>query len=156
SRLESLDQPPPMESIDLTALVYEIASDADFEATSTDRAVRLVECAACSMDGVRELVRSAIENVVRNALKYTSPNTQVLVRLLRIDRAATIVVEDQGPGVPAEALNHIFEPFYRVGEARDRQSGGAGLGLAITQQVVLLHGGSVRAANRDAGGLELR
>jgi two-component system sensor histidine kinase CpxA len=158
SRLENLDHSPQMEPIDLSALVQEIAVDADFEAASMDRSVRLAECAACTMRGARDLMRSAVENVVRNALKYTRPGTQVRVRLARANGSgmATIVVEDEGPGVPAKDLAHVFEPFYRVDEARDRQSGGAGLGLAITHQVVSLHGGSVSAANREGGGLELR
>jgi two-component system sensor histidine kinase CpxA len=158
SRLECLDQPPPMEKFGLSALVQEIAEDADFEATSLDRGVRLVECAACSMVGARDLVRSAIENVVRNAVRYTQPGTSVLIRLTRIreNRTTTVVVEDQGPGIPERALAHVFEPFYRVDEARERHTGGAGLGLAITQQVVKVHGGEVAAANRVEGGLELR
>ena len=106
----------------------------------------------------RDLLRSAVENIVRNAVKYTTPNGQALIRLFFVEgsRTAAIVVEDQGPGVPREALDHMFEPFYRVDEARDRRSGGAGLGLAITRQIVTLHGGSVRALNREAGGLEMR
>ena len=158
SRLECLDQPPPMESIDLAALVREVAADADFEATSMDRSVQLVECAACSTHGARDLLRSAIENVARNALKYTDPNGQVRMRLVRAadGRTAAVVVEDQGPGVPPDALDRMFEPFYRVDEARDRHTGGAGLGLAITQRIVTLHGGAVQALNRTAGGLEMR
>jgi two-component system sensor histidine kinase CpxA len=158
TRLENLERPQPMESIDLCALVREIASDADFEAASVNRSVHLVECARCTIKGSRELIRSAVENVVRNAVKYTVSNSQVLIRLEQPNgnRTATIVVEDDGPGVPPEALDHMFEPFYRVDEARDRRSGGAGLGLAITRQIVTLHGGAVRATNRDAGGLEMR
>jgi two-component system sensor histidine kinase CpxA len=158
SRLESLDQPPPMELIDLGALVREVAADADFEATNMNRSVQLMECAPCCMRGTRDLLRSAVENVVRNALKYTTPSHQVQIRLLpvSVNGTAAIVVEDQGPGVPADALEHMFVPFYRVDEARDRRSGGAGLGLAITRQIVILHGGSIRAANREAGGLEMR
>jgi two-component system, OmpR family, sensor histidine kinase CpxA len=157
SRLESVDTPPPMELLDLSALIREISADADFEAASTNRGVELVECAACSMLGARDLIRSAVENVVRNALKYTGPDTNVLVRLLRVtDRKAEIVVQDHGPGAPDQALAHIFEPFYRADDARDRGSGGAGLGLAITQQIVTLHGGSVHVENREAGGLEFR
>ena len=128
-----------MELIDLSALVQEIATDADLEATSLNRSVRLVELTACSVDGARDLLRSAVENVVRNAIKYTTPNSQVLISLRRRgvngNGTATIVVEDHGPGVPPEALNHMFEPFYRVDEARDRRSGGVGLGLAITQHI---------------------
>jgi signal transduction histidine kinase len=158
SRLESVDRPPPMEMLDLSALVREISADANFEAASMNCGVQLVECAACSMLGSRDLVRSAVENVVRNALKYTRPNTDVLIRLLRVNEepTATIVVQDHGPGAPTQALAHLFEPFYRVDDARDRGSGGAGLGLAITQQIVRLHGGSVQAVNQQAGGLELR
>ena len=103
------------------------------------------------------MLRSAIENVVRNALKYTSPKTEVTIRLHCPDNsaAAQISVEDCGPGVPAEAVAHIFEPFYRVDEARDRRSGGAGLGLAIARKIVVLHGGSIQASNREEGGLAM-
>jgi signal transduction histidine kinase len=158
SRLECLEQPPPLESIDLHALIQEVAGDADFEARSMDRRVRVLECASCSLQGVRDLLRSAIENVVRNALRYTPPQTEVLIRLshLRDTRTAAIMVEDHGPGVPSKDLPHVFEPFYRVDEARERQGGGAGLGLAITRQVVAVHGGGVSAANRPEGGLALR
>ena len=156
SRLQGVDRPPPMELLDLSALVKEISDDADFEAGSMNREVQLVECAACSLLGARDLIRSAVENVVRNAVKYTSPNTGVLIRLSRNQGSAQIIVQDHGPGVPDQALAHIFEPFYRADEARDRASGGAGLGLAITQQIVKLHGGAVQAANREGGGLELR
>jgi signal transduction histidine kinase len=157
SRLESQSQPLPMEMFDLSALVKEIAADAEFEAAAIDRNVQLQECAACTIMGARDLVRSAVENVVRNAVKYTRPESPVLIHLVRgSGNQAAIVVEDEGPGVPADALGHIFEPFYRVDEARDRQSGGAGLGLAIVKQIVALHGGSVTAANRTTRGLALR
>ncbi|HEY3841236.1 MAG TPA: ATP-binding protein [Bryobacteraceae bacterium] len=158
SRLEGVDKSPPMEILDLSALVKEISADADFEAASMSRGVQLVECDACSMLGARDLIRSAVENVVRNAVKYTAPNTDVLVTLSNMNHEgmALVVVQDHGPGAPVEALPHIFEPFYRVDDARDRRSGGSGLGLAITHQIVKLHGGSVCAVNRDGGGLELR
>ncbi len=157
SRLECLDQPLPLETIDLRALVQEIAADADFEAAHLDRGVRLLECDACSIRGAPDFIRSAIENVVRNALKYTGPNTVVSIRLRCQNGSgdADVSIEDCGPGVPSEALRHIFEPFYRVDEARDRRSGGAGLGLAIARQVVTLHGGSIHASNREPGGLEV-
>jgi two-component system sensor histidine kinase CpxA len=108
--------------------------------------------------GAPDLVRSAIENVVRNAVRYTRPNTSVLIRLLHASGSdiATIVVEDEGPGVPEAELAHMFEPFYRVDQARERHTGGAGLGLAITHRVAGLHGGSVAATNREQGGLAIR
>jgi signal transduction histidine kinase len=158
SRLEFLEQRPAMETLDLCALLQEIAADADFEAASMDRGVRLEGCAPCKMHGARDLIRSAVENVVRNAVKYTGANTQVVIRLncTNAGRTATLRVADEGPGVPAEALEHMFEPFYRVDEARERRSGGAGLGLAIARQIVTLHGGSIDAANREGGGLEMK
>jgi two-component system sensor histidine kinase CpxA len=158
SRLESLSQPPRMEALDLGALVKEVSADADFEATSMDRSVQLLECADCRVMGEADLIRSAIENVVRNALKYSHSNTTVEIRLIRCpgNGTATIAVQDEGPGVPGEMLRHIFEPFYRVDEARDRQTGGAGLGLAITHRIVILHGGTIAAANREPSGLDVR
>jgi len=68
---------------------------------------------------------------------------------------ATITVSDQGPGVPQESLGSLFEPFYRVGDARDRASGGTGLGLSISDRAVRAHGGSIRARNKSEGGLEV-
>ncbi len=106
--------------------------------------------------GARDLVRSAVENVVRNALKYTDSNTQVRVRLFAVGSDGDDHCGRPGAGRAGQALDHMFEPFYRVDEARDRRSGGTGLGLAITQQIVALHGGYICASNRPEGGLELR
>jgi two-component system sensor histidine kinase CpxA len=158
SRLESLSQPPPMQILDLAAVIAEVSSDADFEAASMDRSVRVLESASCMVRGEPDLIRSAVENVVRNALKYTDDGTQVSIRLVHVDdsRTADILVDDHGPGVPPEALDHMFEPFYRVDEARDRRSGGAGLGLAIARHIVALHSGAIQASNRSGGGLQVR
>jgi two-component system sensor histidine kinase CpxA len=157
SRLESLSQ-PPMQILDLAAVIAEVSSDADFEAASMDRSVRVLESASCMVRGEPDLIRSAVENVVRNALKYTDDGTQVSIRLVHVDdsRTADILVDDHGPGVPPEALDHMFEPFYRVDEARDRRSGGAGLGLAIARHIVALHSGAIQASNRSGGGLQVR
>jgi two-component system sensor histidine kinase CpxA len=158
SRLEYLDLPGPMETLDLSAIVHEIAADANFEATSIGVSVRVPECDACTIRGAPDLVRSAIENVVLNAVKYTDPHTAVSVHLVRATdgRTASVVVQDQGPGLPETELAHVFEPFYRADAARDRHTGGAGLGLAITHRVVTLHGGSVSATNLASRGLECR
>ena len=95
-------------------------------------------------------------------MRYTQGGTEVEIRLEQIEEAngpqALVRVSDQGPGVPEASLDKLFQPFYRLDDARERQTGGVGLGLAIAERAVRLHGGSVRAANRPAGGLvvELR
>ena len=94
--------------------------------------------------GNTELLQSAIENVIRNAIRYNNSKDPVQIVLERIDSSVTITVRDHGLGVPAEYLQRIFEPFYRVAEDRDRQTGGTGLGLAITERAIRLHGGEVR------------
>jgi signal transduction histidine kinase len=143
--------------IDLCALVQEIASDADFEARSRDRSARTETCEACTTTGVPGLVRSAIENVVRNAVRHTAEGTEVEIALSceGVDggRQAVISVRDHGAGVPDQALEEIFRPFYRVEDARDRQTGGAGLGLAIAARAMRLHEGTIKAANAPDGGL---
>ena len=158
TRLESGTDGRKRTDVDLAALVREVADDADFEARSQNRAVQVVSSDNCSIKGVEELLRSAVENVVRNAVHYTREGTAVEVALRKQngggDNFAVISVRDRGQGVPDEALEKIFRPFYRAEDARDRQSGGGtGLGLAITERAVRMHGGSVQAANAAGGGL---
>ena len=157
ARWESGIGPVEKSGIELDTLVREIAGDADFEARSLDRAVRVETAERCSIVGVRELLHSAIENVVRNAVKYTREGSEVEVSLERVSigpqNSAVIRVRDHGDGVPEEALKSLFKPFYRVANARERASGGTGLGLAITETAVRLHSGQVKAENSPAGGL---
>jgi signal transduction histidine kinase len=146
---------PEMRKIDLTALIADIVADAQWEALERNCRVDLLTDGDCSIEANPDLVRSAAENVIRNAIRYTSPNTAVEVRLECRNGDAIIRVSDRGPGVPAAELPNIFRPFYRVADARDRQSGGVGLGLAIAERVARVHGGSVHAENREGGGLEV-
>jgi signal transduction histidine kinase len=103
--------------------------------------------------GDAELLRRAIENVLRNALRYTPPDTAVDVRLATAAAGGDIcvVVRDRGPGVPEAALPHLFLPFYRVEADRERSTGGVGLGLAIARRAVELHGGHIIARNAQPG-----
>lgn len=160
TRLESGTDSRKRTEVDLATLVREVVEDADFEARSSNRAVEIVANDDCSINGVEELLRSAVENVVRNAVRYTPEGTAVEVALSRQngggDNFAVINVRDHGRGVPVEALEKIFRPFYRTEDARDRQSGGGtGLGLAITERAVRMHGGSVQATNAADGGLSV-
>lgn len=142
------------EPVEMQALLAEIVEDASFEAAESSRRVQLTAVPAL-VAGNRELLRRALENVVRNALHYTAEESCVQVASGLENSTLVIRVLDQGPGVPDEMLSAIFQPFYRVAEARDRLSGGTGIGLAITARAVALHGGSVKAVNRPEAGLEV-
>ncbi|HKR28390.1 MAG TPA: ATP-binding protein, partial [Acidobacteriaceae bacterium] len=146
------------ERLDLTGLLTEIAADAQLEARQRNCTVVFSEAAASSVMGDEYLLRSALENVVRNAVYYTAPGTEVLITLAPAAAGgmAVLTVSDYGPGVPEPELQNIFRPFYRVGDARDQQSGGAGLGLAIASRVIQLHHGTIAASNRPTGGLEVK
>jgi signal transduction histidine kinase len=149
------------ETFDLASLVREVAADADFEAQGRNCSVVVEECDPCATRGTPQLIRSAVENVVRNAVRYTPERTAVKISL-RCRREgggeAVIGVRDEGKGVPEESLKEIFRPFYRLDDSRTRETGGAGLGLAITERAVRLHGGTVKAENIPGGGflVELR
>jgi two-component system, OmpR family, sensor histidine kinase CpxA len=153
SRVENGTETLQTSRIDFSTLIAEIAEDADFEARARGRRVHVAGNEACSLNGVSDLLRSAIENVVRNGVRHTTEGTAVEIRLTCVDGNAVIRVRDHGRGVPENALEDIFRPFYRVEEARDRKTGGAGLGLAIAARAVRLHGGAIAAHNAEGGGL---
>ena len=158
TRLQTGAQEVQQSEFDLCRLVREIADDAEFEAQSHNRSVKLESVAACSFIGNEQLLRRAIENVVRNAVHYTAEGTDVEIRVESNhaeseQQGIQIIVRDHGPGVPPAALEEIFRPFYRVDDARDREAGGVGLGLAIAERAVNLHGGKITAANASDGGL---
>lgn len=156
TRLEGAGEEVPREVVDLAALVREVARDADFEARGRGRAVAVTACEPASVEGVPELLHRALENVLRNAVRFTADGTAVEVALTRVpDRPDLVRIEvrDRGPGVPEGALGDLFRPFYRVADARDRQSGGTGVGLAIAERAVRFHDGIVRAENVPGGGL---
>jgi len=151
TRLESGAEKIPPDLVSLEELVQQVVSDADFEAQPMFREVKIVRLDKCRVRGSWELLRSAVENVVRNAVRYTAEGTAVEVELRWKLDTALLSVRDHGPGVPPEELGHIFEPFYRVSAARDRASGGAGLGLSIAERTVKFHGGDISAENIPGG-----
>jgi len=170
SRLESGADGIRKTSVSLRELVEQVARDAEYESAGRHcRVVAEVDGAGGRAPSANsdeflveadpDLLRSAIENVVRNATRYTAEGTTVEVHLARQagakDEEMVIRVADSGPGVPDEALSKIFEPFYRLDDARNRETGGAGLGLSIADRAIRLHGGHVRASNRREGGLEV-
>lgn len=143
--------------VSLKSLVESIASDANFEAQTRNRAVHAVVEEELIIHGSEEMLHQGIENIVRNAVRYTAEHTQVDISVSRhrggSADAAIIRIRDRGPGVPEHTLSQLFLPFYRVADARDRQTGGTGIGLAITERAVRLHNGGVTAANAPDGGL---
>ena len=159
TRLESGTALTHAGPVDLTALLAEIAESTDFEARAENRQVRIIHSIPATIKANETLLRSALENVLRNAARYTDEHTSVDVSL-QADNEHTgwllIQVRDHGLGVPEAMLTKLFEPFVRVGNARDRKSGGYGLGLAIAERAIRLHGGEISASNEPDGGLVVR
>lgn len=156
ARLHGTDAPFGREAFDLDELIDEVVRDATFEGAVKNCAVLLPGASKAAVNGNRDLLRSAVENVLRNAVRYSPAGATVEVSITRPEGGLAILIQDRGPGVPDRDVERIFEPFYRVAESRDRDSGGEGIGLAITAQVMKAHGGSATAANRPDGGFEVR
>ncbi len=150
TRLESQTQ-RHREPVRLDELVRDIVNDCAIEASAQGCALVYPIPANVVVNGDPELLRRAIENVMRNAIRYAPSESKVEVAVEHGSEAARIRVRDHGPGVPDEALPHLFEPFYRVDSDRDRRSGGVGLGLSIVRRAVELHHGKVHAANVHPG-----
>lgn len=160
ARLEDGEQIVPQTPVAFDEIVVSVTEDAEFEAQARHCHVRVsIPDDDWQVRGNASLLHSAVENVVRNAIRYTQEGSSVDVELSSEEKAgaqqAVLRVSDSGPGVPSEALAKLFEPFYRLDDARERQTGGVGLGLAITERAVRFHGGKVRALNRDRGGLTI-
>jgi two-component system sensor histidine kinase CpxA len=158
ARLEDGEQRVPQTPVPLDELVLNVAEDAEFEAQARHCHVRTtIPEGDWGVRGNSSLLHSAVENVVRNAIRYTQEGTSVEIELASVlagtGADAVLKVSDSGPGVPPDALSKMFEPFYRVDDARGRLTGGVGLGLAITERAVRFHGGRVRASNREGSGL---
>ena len=156
AKLDTAAVPVEMTSVNLTDLMRQIVDDAGFEAQKRNVAVNMEAPEQCYARGNAELFHSAIENIVRNAIRYTDAATSVDVSL-EVDAKSNVLltIRDRGKGIPENDLERIFQPFYRVAEARDRESGGAGLGLAIADRVIRIHGGTIRAENARPHGLKV-
>jgi len=157
ARIDSGADSSRTERVELSSLIQEVAVDGNFEARAKHCSVRVDSMDVCTTTGAREQLRRAIENVVRNAIRYTQSGTNVEITLRKqcapaLSRAV-IQVRDYGPGVSSEHLEKIFLPFYRIATITDEPTGGAGLGLAITERIVRMYGGGVSATNAVDGGL---
>ncbi len=140
------------ESIGIRAFLLEIVEDCSLEAMARGCQILVHDDGERSVRGDRELLRSAFENVLRNAIRYTPAGQQVEVRISRGIGQVRVAIRDFGPGVPEEELTAIFRPFHRVEQDRNRASGGGvGLGLAIAQRAAFLHHGQIAAVNAQPG-----
>jgi signal transduction histidine kinase len=108
-----------------------------------------VEVASVTVPGVAKLLRRVVRNLLENAKRYGGDDIEVSIR--QTDTQAILQVNDRGPGVPQELSERIFEPFYRLPGASERE-GGVGLGLSLVKQIALRHNGSIRCSNREGGG----
>ena len=135
----------------LDQLVELLVEESAIEAAAHGCSLRNEGGEPVTLAGDPELLRRAVENVLRNAIRYSPRDTTVEVRLRRSGACAVVEVRDRGPGVPEDSLRHLFDPFYRVESDRNRLSGGIGLGLSIARRAVELHRGTIRAANAHPG-----
>src|SRR5690349_1195580 len=135
ARLEDGEQLVPQTPVPLNEIVESVSEDAEFEAQERHCHVHTsIAEGNWEVRGNASLLHSAVENVVRNAIRYTQEGSAVEIELkseTRGAREAVLRVSDSGPGVPSDSLDKLFQPFYRLDDARGRQTGGVGLGLAI-------------------------
>jgi signal transduction histidine kinase len=155
ARLERATTLDDADVVDLPALIADVTLDAALEADARGVAIRVRGVPAARIVGHRELLRIAVENVVRNALRYSPPRSAITLDIERQVDTTTVIVRDQGPGVEEVDLPKLFDPFFRTSDARVTYPDGSGLGLAMTRRIVERHRGSVTAARNEGGGLAI-
>jgi two-component system sensor histidine kinase CpxA len=155
NRISSGTQTLIKQKTSLNQLLEKICENGRFEASVRHVSIELSASENIIVEADASLVEQAIENILRNAIKYSPENSQVKVRLQACpsQKIASVIISDQGEGIGEKHLEKIFEPFYRCQEARDRKTGGVGLGLAIARQAILAHNGKINLENLDEGGL---
>ena len=163
SRLETGLSSEGRDNVDLSQLVQEVVADGDFEARACGKSVRLqAEEGIVIEKADQQALRSACENIVRNAIRFTAPGSEVEVFLktekMSASSQAVLSVRDYGPGVPGDLLQQIFQPFFRVKEpsGSPRENNGTGLGLAIALEAIRQHRGTIIASNAIPIGLEVK
>jgi len=139
----------------LPQLLQEIIQDANFEFGIEKQRVRAQTIEHCESKVDKRLLHRAVENIIRNALRYSEKEVVVSLQCDKAEQLIYITIADKGPGVPEDQLTQIFNPFHRVDTSREKKTGGFGLGLAIAEKAVRLHHGYIAAKNRKEGGLEV-
>jgi len=144
-----------MSRLKLDDMLREIAADATFEAEPAGKSVVTTDFAVCHIMGDQLWISRALDNVMRNAIRHTAADSSIEVTLTVQDNRACVGIRDHGEGVAETQLAHLFDPFFRISEAREHDGSGYGLGLAIAKRAVELHGGSIVARNHPDGGLQV-
>jgi two-component system sensor histidine kinase CpxA len=160
SSMEAIEKVNTFRPVSLNRLIEEMIPDAEYEARQRHGTVVFRSDDDCTICGNRELLYQAIENVVRNAIRFTEPGSEVEIRLAIAPSpesdTAVLEVNDHGPGIPENEIDAIFRPFYRVDTARSPETGGFGVGLAIAERATKLHNGETCAFNRSCGGATIQ
>lgn len=160
SSMEALEKVENFKPLSLNRLIERMIPDAEYEAQQRQCSLVFHAEDECTIAGNEELLYRAVENVVRNAIRFTESGSEVEITLKAEGkegtRQAEIEVSDRGPGIPENQLSAIFRPFYRVDYARSPDTGGFGVGLAIAERAVRLHHGELCAFNRKGGGATMR
>ena len=151
TRMEGDPGSRTLEELSLNAVLQEVVNDCEVEAAAHQAVIRCEAATPVTVEGDAELLRRAIENVLRNAIRYAPAGSEIAVKMESSGTEAAIVIRDQGSGVPEELLGKIFQAFFRVDDAREGSTGGIGLGLAIAARAVIVHHGTVTAENAHPG-----
>jgi signal transduction histidine kinase len=149
-----IESEPAVEATEIARveeIVDEVVRDCAMEAEGRGCRIAVTGALDGEVQGNRELLRRAVENVLRNGIRYSPEHSTIDVSIAEDSRAAVVSIRDYGPGVPDDTLEKIFDPFFRVDEARDAISGGSGLGLSIAKQAVQKHHGTIAAENASPG-----
>jgi two-component system sensor histidine kinase CpxA len=154
AKLLTSQSPLNIKDCRLDDVIQHIISDANFE-FSNKKAKAVFKKEKIVIQADENIIYHAIENIIRNALRYTEPNTDVLVSLIKHDKSVSIEISDKGPGVPDNTLTKIFDPFLRVDTSREKSTGGYGLGLSIAKKAITLHEGTIFAENLSPNGLKV-
>ncbi|MEO1203037.1 MAG: ATP-binding protein, partial [Pseudomonadota bacterium] len=149
SKLDADDHDSP-DVIDVGELLRSVVDDVRYEYRESDLTIDFASATNVQVEGYARSLRSALENVLRNAARHSPQDGAIDVALVSDEQAVTIAVTDQGGGVPGQDLGRIFEPFYRATSSADSGEG-TGLGLAIALRAVELNGGTIAANNADRG-----
>ena len=143
--------------ISLSELVVDLLPDVQYEAAQKNSVISTLISEDCFVQGDEDLIRSAIENILRNAIRYTPVDGRIHVEVLPVETSgeqfSVVRISDDGPGIPEDEIQSVLEPFYRADKARHWQQDGYGIGLAIADRAVNLHGGTVSIRNKADGGL---